>query len=269
MRDPSVPLESAVLHREATLPPLRLAHLLLYMAVCSVFLFLATARPSAGQPLTQRAAANAAYRQVIAVPGAMLNAASVTVFVLLVAWTYQRRRTWREPGHWIALWTAWTFVSLPCVRQLVSAAKWLAGVRTADDMIAFWQWGNWLYALQYLPFALLFFCLAAGWRGAANTWMWRLYFLIMAIWAIWLVLVPTRWSPAYTSILRPATLRSIYVPHAYELSLTLLLAAVAVDLMRRHPHRHWSHWVPIFQPLMTYVLPYLEPVAWSLLQSGP
>ena len=85
------------------LPPLRVVHVLLYLAVASVYLTAALSHewnPSSDL----RSASDETYRRLVVAPPALWNAATTTVVILLVVWTIQRRRAWTEPGHWIALW---------------------------------------------------------------------------------------------------------------------------------------------------------------------
>jgi len=249
-------------------PPLRLTHLLLYMAVCSVSLAVAMS-PAGNPPLSLREAADPRYRRIIVVPDALLWAATITVFLLLVVWTCQRRRVWNQPGHWIAAWLIWQLVGYYPCHELVMLGKWLTGVETADDMIEYWKWAKGFYALQYLPFALLFLCLAAGWRRVADTWPWRLYFAGVGI---WLAFGPTyHWLDWMSEALPNFGLRLMgwFVAyfHQWRVELLLLLLAMANDL-RLGRNRHWSHWVPAILPLLSQAFNYLPPLVWDALHSN-
>jgi hypothetical protein len=248
-------------------PPLRLVHLLLFMAVCSVFLSIAISPQFASPPRDLREAADPRYRRIIAVPDAMLDAATATVLILLVVWTCRRRRVWNLPGHWIALWLLWQKVSLHCVRPLVGLAKWLAGVQSADDMIQFWEWGKGIYALQYLPFGLLFLCLAFGWRGVANTWPWRLYFASLGVWLLASATVqhlPFDWPDAIRSAL-PDFIHRFLGYRLWQLARVLLLLAMVNDMRPGKPRRHWSHWIAACHPLLAQLFRYLPPYVWDFL----
>lgn len=240
-------------------PPLRVVHLLLYMAVSSVYLAFVTL-PQIRERVTARLPASGfqeQWRVRLTLEG-LVYSATITICILLVIWWLRGWRVWDQPGHWIALWVSWDAVSLHCVRQVVALAKSLAGVQSADDMLRFWEWAKGLYALQYLPFAILFLCLAIGWRGVANTWPWRLFF---ASAAVWLLLVrtpghlPFDWRAVITTL--PVALVWFLILHGRTLSLASLLMAIANDLLPGRPRRHWSHWVPACHlPLimLTYLL---------------
>ncbi|MCI0333306.1 MAG: hypothetical protein L0228_08800 [Planctomycetes bacterium] len=248
-------------------PPLRLAHLLLFMAVCSIFLLVATSPQLAGPPRDLREAADWRYRRIITVPTAMLNAANTTVVILLVVWTWRCRRVWNQPGHWMALWWLWQMISPWCEVQLYSLTKWLAGVDTTDEIIQFWALGKGIHVLRSLPFGLLFFALAFGWRGVANTWLWRIYFASTAIWLLSSATVahlPFNWPQVVRAAI-PDAINRFVIYQYWQLSHVLLLLAMLYDLLPGRPRRHWSHWTAACNPLLTHLLRYLPPYVWDFL----
>lgn len=123
------------------LPPLRVAHVLLYLAVASAYLMVAMSH-RLNPPAVLRSAADERYRRIIEAPPALGSAATTTVFVLLIVWTVQRRRAWTEPGHWIALWLVWICVAPYCTNQLFQLIRIIAGVGLRDDWTNFYPWAS-------------------------------------------------------------------------------------------------------------------------------
>ena len=213
-------------------PPLRLVHLLLYMAVCSVFLFAATSQQFASPPRDLREASDWRYRRIIAMPRVMLDSANTTVLILLVVWTCRGRRVWNQPGHWLALWWFWQWFSPMCESWLMSIAEWLAGVETTEEFIQFWEWAKSIHMLRSLPFGMLFLVFACGGFGVANTCPWRIYFVGFATWV--LTSATVEWLPFDWRDAVRASIPGPILP-------MLLLLAMLNDLRPTKPRRHWSH----------------------------
>lgn len=248
-------------------PPLRLVHLLLYVAVCSVFLFAETSPRFARAPRDLREAADWRYRQIIRLPDALLDSANVTVLVLLAAWTFAGRRVWNEPGHLLVLWWVWGHVSPACESQWMSVAEWLAGVRTSQEFIQFWNWAKAIHLLRSLPVACLFLGVALGWRRIANTWPWKIYFACAAVWILFAAsaeYLPFNWSEVVRSSTPPLIARFVS-GRWWQLVLVLLLLSMLNDLLPGRPRRHWSHWICASHPLFMHVFRYIPPYVWDYL----
>jgi len=248
-------------------PPLQVVHLLLYAAVCSVFLFVATSPGNLGPAIDLRSAADPRYRQIVTAPTAMLDAANATVLILLGYWSCRRIQVWNEPGHWIALWWLWQKISLWCVLQLVTIVRWVAGIDTVDELIDSWDALQSIYMIRFLPFAILFFCLACGWRGVANTCPWRIYFVSVATWLVAIESIgtlPSDWRDVIRGPI-PAWLNQFVIFQFWKISPVLLLLAMLNDLLPNRPRRHWSHWVVACNPLLMRVFGYFPPFVWDIL----
>lgn len=226
-------------------PPLRLAHLLLYMAVCSVFLTIVTL-PQVRDSIFLVKVATAEYRMTVRIHTAafaIIFSATLTVFILLVTWWVKGKRVWNQPGHWMAVWlvVTWCFDH---AMYLAERHHRLHGGPSA--MLRFWDSVRPLYLFERLPLALLFAVLAVGWRGVADTKPWRLYFACTAL----LLLSNTagHWPPDVTAVLTPAFF--VVTSWLERICWLLLAAAMLNDLRPGHRHRHWSHWPPACQPLL-------------------
>lgn len=246
-------VESSKQCADRNLPPLRLAHLLLYVAVASVYLAMAMSwRWNNSEDMR---ASDPRYWHIISTPPALWNAATTTVVILLVCWTFQRRDVLRQPGHWLALVYVWNPIGLYLDDPLFQLVRVLAGVGLKDDWSNFYPWASHIHGLRFLPPAIVFLCLALGWRKVADTWPWRLYFGMMGI---WFVSGALRWSPF--------SFLAMY--QSLKWGPRLLGVAVVNDFLPRRPRRHWSHWATAIQPLLAYNFSFVPPFLWDLLHSN-
>ena len=255
--------ESSNKSADRDLPPLRLAHLLLYLVVASVYLTMAKSHRW-NPPVDLRAAADSRYWQIISTPPALWNAATTTVVILLFVWTCQRRSVWREPGHWIALYLVWNRISPHIGNYLFQLVRILSGVSLKDDWSHFWPWAKSVHGIPFLVPAVVSVALALGWRRVANTWPWRLYFALVGICMLGSAVynLPNDWGDK---------LRAAWPRYDYVIGLgwmwqsRLLILAMINDLLPGRQRRHWSHWVPPIQSLLAYGFSYIPPPVWDFL----
>ncbi len=247
-------------------PPFQVVHLLLYATVCSAFLFAATTPDNVGPAIDQRSAADTRYRQIVAAPAAMLDAANATILILLGYWSYRRMRVWNEPGHWIAFYWLWQKSAAWLIGYARSFVRWIAGINTVDELIASWTYLQALGALRFLPFGVLYLLLACGWRRIANTWPWRIYFASSALWML-ANLISEAFQPLeWASVSNNPAIKSLTWAINYQFftfSPVLLLLALANDLLPNRPRRHWSHWIAASIPLLSCVVNRFPPYVWN------
>ena len=234
-------------------PPLRLAHLLLCIAVCSAYLTIVTL-PQITDAIFAVKVATPEYRMTMRINAAafaIIFSATLSVFILLVTWWRQGKRVWNHPGHWMAVWlvATWCFTH---AMYIAERHHRLHGVPPA--LIRFWDSVRPLYLLEHLPLALLFIVLAVGWRGVADTKPWRLYFACTAL--VLLLSTARHWPPDVTAVLTPAYF--VVTRWLERISWLLLVVAMVNDLRPGRLRRHWSHWPPACQPLLALGLRFLR-----------
>jgi hypothetical protein len=253
------------------LPPLRLVHLLLYTAVCSVYLSFATLpriKEWTGSTLPAPG-----YHERVRVQfmlEGLVTSTTITVSILVIVWWMRGRRVWDQPGHWIAASVLWGAIGHECCHQMVMLFKWLTGSESNEDFIKFWDWAKGFYALESLPFAVIFLLLALGWRAAANTWPWRLYFFLSTAWQFFMSTMrwlPFDWSKWFVGLHATSPYR-MFVSHGQTWILCLLAVALVNDLLPGRPRRHWSHWVPAVHQLLIRALSNALTFVWGLLYSA-
>jgi hypothetical protein len=245
------PVKPPSLCRRPDPPPLRLVHILLFVAVYSAFLaFVGLPHMRHVLGAYMGPIGFEARVRIEAVARGVCLSALMTVAVLTLVWWLRGFLVGNLPGHWLALWSVWCMISTFCVVELIEFGRWLFVVRSADDYIRMWDWAKSLYLLQDAPFALLFLTFAVGWRKVASTWPWRAYFAFVGVhlafaalhhlpyhWGEWVGANLAAWPPM---IIDP-------FPGATQIVLAL---ALLVDLMPGHPKRHWSHWTAAAQPVL-------------------
>lgn len=255
-------VESTKQCADRSLPPLRLTHLFLYIVVASAYLAMAMSwrwNPSD----TINGSVDPRYWHIVSTPPALWNAATTTVVILLVCWTFQRRNVLREPGHWLALYFVWTGIAPAIDSQLFQLVRIISGVGLRDDWSHFWPWAKSVHGIRFLVPAVVCVALACGWRRVANTWPWRIYFAVAGtvLCAGAVPNLPYDWGDKLHTTLPCYDYIYIYF---WLWQPRVLIVALINDLLPSRPRRHWSHWVPSVQSLLaTYYTP-IPNIVWNL-----
>jgi hypothetical protein len=230
----------------AELPPLRIHHFLVWMAVLSALI--AFRKRLVGDYLYGE------FTDISFLADTIYQSLSVTVLAFVVAWRMGKKPLFTEPGHGLLLQEFVIFASgivgAVMVGFLVERNSSGQFVRYLNDSTVVrwcfeWQGCIWT-ALQSLV------VLGCG-IWIARALRWRMYFFVTAaalaihaiIFVVWSAFLPAR----YWSLWGDWSL-FIYTHAPSTLAVAIVLWAVALD-WRDHINHHWPHWCGVIGLLIT------------------
>lgn len=220
------------------IPPLRLHHLLVAVAVTSVMMWFAQSvqrHDVVGLSAFIGSGAGVVY--------CIVTALALTLVGLGVHWRRTGVAFFHQPGHWLLVEQSMgIWIVLVAAFGLLSQP--MAGTTNGWPFIALF-----LVGLNLIVVGISFW---VAWR-IADTWPWKLFFLIEGVFVIGSFVLPyfLRQLPMLFATLRLGT---------SLLGFVALLAAAIRD-RRSLRNRDWAHWVGVFIRVGSYVIVLVSPFA--------